>query len=111
LSETTAVSEKKRIERWFLEAARRVSSLIPDGKIEDFEKPDFTIMTPTGSLGIEVSEVLRAGRGPLSPVEEENIHEKIIRRAKQEYISSPDSVPVRVYVSFWNPEGKKLNIP
>jgi sulfur relay (sulfurtransferase) DsrC/TusE family protein len=97
--------QKKLIERSFLEAARRASAVIPDGEIEDFEGPDFKIDTAAGSLGVEVTEVLRAGEGPFRPVAEENFHQEVIRIARDEYCSTAGATPVRVLVYSWNAEG------
>jgi hypothetical protein len=45
--------EKKVAERRTIESARRKSTLIPSGDLQEFEKPDWLI--PSAQLGIEVS--------------------------------------------------------
>ncbi len=101
----TDARQKKNIEKWFLEAARRASVVIPDGEIEDFEEPDFKIGTVAGPLGIEVTELLRSGEGSFPPVAEESFHKEVIRIAEGEYYRTPSTVPVRVLVYFWDVGG------
>src|SRR5260370_461002 len=96
---------KKNIEKWFLEAARGASAVIPDGAIEDFEEPDFRINTAAEPLGIEVTELLRSGQGSFPPVAEENFHKEVIRLAEDEYCRTSGVAPVRVLVYFWNVGG------
>ena len=98
-------SRKKEIERWFLDAARERSTLFPDGEIENAEEPDFRILTATGLLGIEVTELLRIGEGPFSPVEEEKFHREVVEIAKADYYRTPGAIAVSVLVYFWNREG------
>jgi len=43
-------AEQKRVEKWFLEAARRASAMIPAADISDSEKPDFTLTSPDGPV-------------------------------------------------------------
>jgi len=105
MAATDAGRKKKMIERWFLEAARRASAVIPDGTIEDFEEPDFKIETATGPLGVEATELLRSGGGRSSPVAEERSHQDVIRIAEELYYRTPRVTSVRVLVRFWNVEG------
>src|ERR1700730_5283054 len=102
-------SRKKEIERWFLDAARERSALFPDGEIENAEEPDFRIRTATGPLDIEVTELLRIGEGPFSPVEEEKFHREVVEIAKGDYYRTPNAIPLRVLVYFWNREGGTRN--
>ncbi len=95
----TSPTEQKKIERWFLNAARLASAIIPEGEIRDFEGPDFKIETATGSLGIEVTELLRTNSGPFPPVAEENLHAEVVRLAEEHYQRSCRS-PVDVLVYF-----------
>ncbi len=106
---STPYDRQKTIEKWFLEAARRTSAVIPDGEIEGFEEPDFKIDNAAGHLGIEVTELLRSGEGSFLPVAEENFHKEVIRIAKADYYRTPGAIPVRVDVYFWNVEGGKHN--
>jgi hypothetical protein len=98
---------KKQLERWFLGTAREMSTLFPDGEIEDSEEPDFIIHTATGPLGVEVTELLRVGEGPFSPVEEAKFHTEVVEIARADYYRTPSAVPVRVHIYFWNIEGGK----
>jgi hypothetical protein len=94
--------DKKRIERWFVEAARQASSIIPDGVIYDFEKPDFKLASPDGFIGIEVTEHLRKDNtGPFPPVVEATLHEQAVEAA-EEYYRKSGATPVGVIVYFTN---------
>ncbi len=94
--------DKKRIERWFVQAARRASAIIPDGVIYDFEKPDFKLASPDGLIGIEVTELLRKDNtGPFPPVAEATLHEQAVEAA-EEYYRKSGAIPVRVIVYFTN---------
>lgn len=63
-----------------MEAARRISLLIPPGKLEDFEGPDFTLCDAGTTIGIEVTELLRAPEyGPFPPVQTESVHREVVR--------------------------------
>lgn len=75
--------EQKRIESWFLAAARDAGIPIPSGEVPG-EEPDFTFQTKSGALGIELTEVLRpaSSNHGISPVEEEAFHREIINTAK-----------------------------
>ena len=50
--------EQKRIESWYLAAARNAGVPIPSGELAG-EEPDFRFQTMRGALGIELTEVLR----------------------------------------------------
>jgi hypothetical protein len=94
--------EKKRIEKWFLEAARNASAIIPAGDISESEKPDFTLASADGLIGIEVTELLREGHeGPFKPVAEEDFHKKVVRLA-EEYYRQSGARAVKVSVFFTN---------
>jgi hypothetical protein len=97
--------DKKRIERWFLDEARRKSALIPDGEITAFEEPDFKIETRNGTLGIEVTELLRIGTGSIRPVALAKVHSEVVAIAEKEYYETPNSVPIGVVVYFWDADG------
>jgi hypothetical protein len=102
--------EKKRIEAFVLSAARNAGVPIPTGEIPG-EQPDFRIETETGTLGIEVTELLRpaSGNGGIAPVEEESFHREIVQIAQQEYYSTRGAKSARVVVYFANARGKKRN--
>jgi hypothetical protein len=103
-------AEKKRIEPWFLAAARNAGVPIPSGEIPG-EEPDFTFHTESGALGIELSEVLRpaSSNSGILPVEEEALHMKLIKMAQRAYYAVPNAKPVHVNVNFTNTRGKKGN--
>jgi hypothetical protein len=95
-------AEQKRIERWFLEDARRLSAIIPNGVIDDRENPDFSLTGPSGPIGIEVTEQCRRDNlGPFSPAAEGDFHEQIVMAAEKFYRESC-ARPVRVIVFFKN---------
>lgn len=102
-------AEKKRIERWYLETARSMSSLIPQGTINEFEAPDFKIATATGTIGIELTELLLSSDGLIPPVEAESFHKAVTRIAEEFYSRMPGAKPVSVLAHFWNPEHERLD--
>ena len=105
---TTRADEKKRIESWYLAAARDAGVPIPPGEIRG-EEPDFRFQMTNGALGIELTEVLRpaSSNHGISPVEEESFHREIIKTAQQNYYAVPDAPPVRVSSYFTNARGNK----
>jgi hypothetical protein len=102
---------RKEIEIRALEAARRASAIIPDGQVVGFEKPDLKLRTVTGTVGIEVTELMppAASDSYSSPLAEKSLHEKVIKIAEQEYNRTPGAMPVRVEVYFWRAEGRKFD--
>jgi len=100
--------EQKRIELWFLTAARNAGIPIPLGEIPG-EEPDFRFHTETGALGIELSEVLRPASSNygILPLEEESFHREIIETAQTNYYAVPNAIPVHVSAYFTNTRGKK----
>jgi hypothetical protein len=86
---------KKRIECHYLEEARRASSIFPAGELVPHEKPDFLLHAPSGTIGIEVTELClaeeRSEGGKL---------EKVIETAKKRYNLSANNEPVNVSVVF-----------
>jgi hypothetical protein len=80
---------------------------IPDGG-EVGEEPDFRFQTVTGSLGVDVSELLRPActNHGILPLEQETFHAKILDAARRE--CEKRGLPsLRVHVYFTNPRGKK----
>ena len=104
------IDEKKRIESWFLGAARDAGVPIPSDEICG-ERPDFTFNTPNGVLGIELSEVLRPASSScgILPVWEESIHREIVETAQRTYYAVSNVQPVHVSVYFSNARGKRRN--
>lgn len=100
--------EQKKIESWFLTAARNAGVPIPLGEVPG-EEPDFRFQTATGTLGIELSEVLRPAstNHGILPVEEESFHREIIETAQRNYYATPNAKPVHVNTYFTNTRGKK----
>jgi len=104
------IDEQKRIESWFLSAARKAGVPIPSDEIPG-EDPDFSFHTPTGALGIELSEVLRPSSSNygILPVEEESFHREIVEIAQRNYYAFSNMQPVHVSVYFTNARGKRRN--
>lgn len=102
--------EQKRIESWFLAAARNAGVPIPQGELPD-ENPDFRFWTENRALGIELSEVLRPASTNygIVPVEEESHHRRIIELAQRAYYNAPNTRPVHVNVYFTASRGKRSN--
>jgi len=102
--------EQKRIESWYLAAARDAGVPIPPEEIPG-EEPDFRFQTTSGELGIELTEVLRpaSSNHGISPVEEESFHREIVKIAQAQYYKAPNAIPVRVNTYFTNARGDKRN--
>jgi hypothetical protein len=101
--------EKKEAERRVLIAARKAGAPIPEGEMAA-EEPDFRFQDAAGSVGIEVSEIMRpaSSNHGILPAEAEAFHQSIMRRA-QEIFQKTSSAPTRVDVYFSNPRGQKQN--
>src|SRR5690349_20822361 len=100
---------KKEIEQLVLDAARNAGAPIPDGG-EEGEEPDFRFQTVKGSLGIDVSELVRPActNHGIVPLEQENFHAKILEAARKE--CEKGGLPsLRVHVHFANPRGERQN--
>lgn len=94
------VDKKKRIERFYLERARLLYSGFPQGHVENFENPDFRVLTPEFKLGIELTQLYQpASKGKYPPREVETFRKKVIRRAAEIYVGQSNS-PVDVLVFF-----------
>src|SRR5580693_5004262 len=75
--------DKKRRERGDLSVALRMDPRsFPAGEVRDFEIPDFVI--PDARLGIEISDVLPAGRAELVSFER-----SVVRLAHDQYSGPP----------------------
>jgi hypothetical protein len=100
---------KKGMELRALLAAQSANSLLPNGQIVPSEEPDFRIVTESGVVGVELSEIMPLPRSNSfsSPVAEEHLREEIIRTAEHEYYSTPGAVPVKLSAFFWNIERGK----
>jgi hypothetical protein len=98
---TSGESQKKRVEATYLEEARRVSSIFPNGNAIPHEKPDFLLHTDCGTVGIEVTELCReeqrAEGGKLS---------KVADRAKAIYAGFANAGLVDVGAGFAPRAGK-----
>jgi hypothetical protein len=99
--------DKKEAERRVLIAARKAGAPFPDGETAG-EEPDFRFQTTTGTLGVEISEVLRpaSSNDGILPAEAEAFHQSIVRKA-QESFQTTNTEPTQVSVYFSNPRGKK----
>lgn len=97
---------KKEMEKRALEAARAASPIIPLGEVQDFEKPDFKILTADGLVGIEVTELLPPGGSDSfsSLLAEKSFRAKVVKRGEQEYNGTPGAIPVKVTVYPWKIE-------
>jgi hypothetical protein len=94
-------SNKKEIEARALAYARKTGAPIPLGEIPG-EEPDFRIPTGEGTLGLEISELVRpaSGGSDILPIEAANHHESVIELAREIYYSQPDAKPASVRYSF-----------
>jgi len=82
----TKDDRKKARERWLLENARKLSSVFPDGDLENFEEPDFKINCADNRVCIEVTELIRKGDdGEPRPVAAADFHKQVVRKAEEIY--------------------------
>ena len=103
-------NERKAIETRALTRARCAGVPIPAGEILG-EKPDFRFNSPSGVLGVEVSELLipaTANEG-IPPVKEAEDNKKVVRIAQEKY-ESAGAEPVKVYINLPNPRGRRRNL-
>ncbi len=95
------------MEQRVLAAARKAGAPIPNGEMEG-EEPDFRFHTPTGMLGIEVSEVLcpaSTNEGILL-AEAESFHRSIMQKAQETY-QKTNADPTRGSLYFSRARGGK----
>lgn len=93
--DTKAPDRKKRIEKHYLEEARRASPIFPGGEFVSHENPDFLVRLDNGTLGIEVTELCRE-----EPRAEAARLAKIPEKAKALYGRLAGSEPVDVSLTF-----------
>lgn len=95
----------KEIETRALSAALLAGFPMPNGEVVPSEEPDFRIETETGTLGIELTEVLPPPRNESfsSPVAEEDLHKSVIEIAEKDYRMA-GGLPVKVSAFFWDIE-------
>jgi len=91
---TQEPERKKRIEKRYMEEARRACSVFPKGELVPHEKPDFLLKTASGTIGIEVTTLCREG-----PRRTSRRLEKVLERAKGSYTRF-GAEPVDVSVAF-----------
>jgi hypothetical protein len=91
-----------------ISAARKAGIPIPVGEVAG-EAQDFWFATDAGSLGIEMSEILRpasSGKG-IVPLEQEAFHKEIMEAAQLAYYENSQARPVKVQVYFTDARGAK----
>jgi hypothetical protein len=88
-------ANQKSVERYYLDQARKASSVFPAGEVTAGERPDFLIHTEHGVIGIEVTEL--CDQGPRSFAGKQTL---VVRKAKRRYESSSNAVPVDVTAAF-----------
>jgi hypothetical protein len=81
---------------------------MPSGEVIPSEEPDFRIETETGTVGIELTEVLPPPRNESfsSPVAEEDLHKSVVEIAELDY-GTAGGLAVKVRTYFWNIERVK----
>src|SRR6266581_2373335 len=97
------VDTKKLRELRALLAARSATSFLPHGKIVPGEEPDFRIITETGIVGVELTELMPLPRSVSfsSPVAEQRLHENAVQLAERQYYAEQGAMPVKVTAYFW----------
>jgi hypothetical protein len=100
--------EKEAAELAFLTAAQDTCTLIPLGIAKKREAPDFKLVTESGSIGIEVAELLRPAELPKQspPIEAENFHRQVVEKAQDLYYERNNAVPAAVHVFFTHATGR-----
>jgi hypothetical protein len=99
------MDRKKRVERQYIEEARRASTIFPSGVLVAHERPDFLLRTNGWQIGIELTELCRE-----APRAEAGRLAKIPRRAQQRYEQFDCAVPVDVVIAFWRAERIGINV-
>ena len=100
MSMSTKKKRQKEVERQILEAARHTCSLFPPGDIQASEEPDLWIKTGTGSVWVEVTELVRPkGDDVFPPVEKESFHQDVVRLAEA-YHRASEAAPAGISVYF-----------
>ena len=92
---TQGLDRKKRIEKDYLEEARRACSIFPKGELVPSERPDFLLHADSGIIGIEVTELCRE-----EPRAQAGRLAKVVENAKKRYSRLPTAKPVDVVVGF-----------
>lgn len=87
--------DQKRIEKHYLEEARRECSIFPKGELVPSERPDFLLHAASGIIGIEVTELCRE-----EPRAQAGRQAKIVENAEKRYRRLPTAEPVDVVVVF-----------
>lgn len=106
------LSEKKKAELRAFAVACDAGLPIVVERIDPREEPDLEVMTPSGLVGIELTEIMPLPRDQSfnSPLAEASLLEDSVCLAEEIYRSDRDAVPVRVLVYPWKVErsrGKK----
>lgn len=101
-----ALDEKKKRELRAFDAACQFGLPIVAREIIPGEKPDLRVVTETGIVGIELSEILPLPRSASfnSPLAEVGLQENSVRMAEQLYYAAQDALPVAVSVYPWTVE-------
>ena len=91
----------KRTEKAYLELARAWYAGFPAGAPVESEAPDFIVTSPSGSLGIEVTQLFQPASATtkFDPKVVESFRESVIRRAEEIYFASGNP-PVDVVAYF-----------
>jgi hypothetical protein len=101
-----ALSEKKQRELRTFAAACDAGLPILAEDVVPGEQPDLRVMTASGIVGVELSEILPLPRNTSfnSPLAEASLQEDSVRLAEQSYYTAKDAVPVQVTVYPWDVE-------
>lgn len=106
------LSEKKKAELRAFAVARDAGLPIVVERVDPREEPDLQVMTPSGLVGIELSEIMPLPRNQSfnSSLAEASHFEDSVCLAEEIYRRDQDALPVQVLVFPWNFErvrGKK----
>jgi hypothetical protein len=86
-------TEKKELERRIIEVTRQRCTFFPQGKLSEFERPDWLI--PCACVGIEVSQLLpeKPEGAIFSPPQLSEFQKKVVALAECHYRELPGVRP------------------
>lgn len=91
---------KKDVERWHLCRFEESYSDFPSGEVHPGETPDFRIVSPDRSVGIELTQLFRPSEDGRQPLQEiERLRDLIVEKAEALYIGT-GGPPLDVLVYF-----------
>lgn len=96
-------AEKKRAERYYVEHVQRhYPGHLPTSEPKESEEPDFLFDTPSGLVGVEVTQLFHAAEPGMFPeLQVAQFHRDIVVRAGEIYAARKLGPPVDVTTYYW----------